>query len=775
MRLFLRRCAAFATLKFLTLLCSALAIVANVEATTLIVTTTADSGAGSLRDTIAAAGDGDTIQFDAALNGQTIILTTAELVVSKDISITGPGPNLLAVEKSPTVGRFRIFHVMPGHIVAIEGLTIRDGNDSGGGVRNDQSTLTIHNCTVFGNFDDTTGGGGGIANYGASAILTISNSTVNANRTAGGNGGGIWNNVGRVTIINSIVSQNLAPSFPLADGGGIWNNGMMEISKSTITTNHAGLLGGGILNSGTLTVTDSTVVDNLAGTNAQGSGRGGGIHSSGTLQIINSTISGNRASGKNSGLGGGLYNNGGATLEITDSTLSGNTAVEKGGGIYNFPGNGTVEIANSTLSGNSANDAGGGIYNGAIIGIGNTILNAGMSGANIFNNTGTVTSRGYNLSSDDGAGFLTGSGDQVNTNPMLGPLQNNGGPTLTHLLLTGSPAINAGDPNFSSAVLYDQRGPGYARVFSGRVDIGSLELQPTPTPTPIPTATPSPTPSPTSTPSPTPPASPTPTATPASLGNISTRLRVETGDNVLIGGFIITGNMSKKVVLRGIGPSLGGFGLSDPLADPTLELRGASGALIFQNDDWQDNSDQAAQLNALGLAPPDPKESGIVATLTPAAYTAVLAGKNNGVGVGLVEIYDTSQGTGSQLANISTRGFVRTGNNVMIGGFILGGGSNETRIVVRGIGPSLAQFGLSPVLTDPTLELRNADGALLLSNDDWQDDSASAAQLVSRNLAPQHPKESGIFALLPPGAFTAILAGKSGGTGIGLVEIYNVN
>jgi uncharacterized delta-60 repeat protein len=277
------------------------------------------------------------------------------------------------------------------------------------------------------------------------------------------------------------------------------------------------------------------------------------------------------------------------------------------------------------------------------------------------------------------------------------------------------------------------------------------------------------------TPTPTPTPTATPTATPASLGNISTRLRVETGDNVLIGGFIITGNMSKKVVLRGIGPSLGGFGLSDPLADPTLELRGTSGALIFQNDDWQDNADQAAQLNALGLAPPDQKESGIVATLTPSAYTAVLAGKNNGAGIGLVEIYDTSQGTGSQLANISTRGFVRTGNNVMIGGFILGGGSNETRVVVRGIGPSLAQFGLSPVLTDPTLELRNADGALLLSNDDWQDDSASAAQLVSRNLAPQHPKESGIFALLPPGAFTAILAGKSGGTGIGLVEIYNVN
>jgi hypothetical protein len=142
--------------------------------------------------------------------------------------------------------------------------------------------------------------------------------------------------------------------------------------------------------------------------------------------------------------------------------------------------------------------------------------------------------------------------------------------------------------------------------------------------------------------------------------------------------------------------------------------------------------------------------------------------------ISVVEIYDTNQGNGSQLANISTRGFVQTGDNVMIGGFILGAGNGNNQIVVRGIRPSLAQFGLSPVLTDPTLELRNANGALLLSNDDWQDDSASAAQLVSRNLAPQNPKESGIFSVLSPGAFTAILAGKNGATGIGLVEIYNV-
>ena len=181
---------------------------------------------------------------------------------------------------------------------------------------------------------------------------------------------------------------------------------------------------------------------------------------------------------------------------------------------------------------------------------------------------------------------------------------------------------------------------------------------------------------------------------------------------MLIGGFIITGNAPKNVAVRGIGPSLAAFGISDVLADPTLELRAANGALILQNDNWQDDPTQAAQLTALGLALQDPNESGIVATLQPgASYTAILAGKNGGTGVGLVEVYDTNQAADSQLANISTRGFVQTGNNVMIGGFILGGSNNNTGIVVRGIGPSLAQFGLSPVLADPTLELHDGNGA----------------------------------------------------------------
>jgi len=217
------------------------------------------------------------------------------------------------------------------------------------------------------------------------------------------------------------------------------------------------------------------------------------------------------------------------------------------------------------------------------------------------------------------------------------------------------------------------------------------------------------------------------------------------------------------------------LGINDALADPILELRAGNGTLLFQNDNWQDNPAHAAQLTSLGLAPQDPNESGIVATLNPGdSYTAILSGKNGGTGIGLVEIYDTDQRADSQLANISTRGFVRAGDNVMIGGFILGGNSN-TGIVIRGIGPSLGQLGLSPVLANPTLELRDSNGALLIANDNWQDDPVSASQLAFYGLAPQDPDESGIFAFLPPGAFTATLAGMNGGTGIGLVEIYNVH
>jgi len=241
---------------------------------------------------------------------------------------------------------------------------------------------------------------------------------------------------------------------------------------------------------------------------------------------------------------------------------------------------------------------------------------------------------------------------------------------------------------------------------------------------------------------------------------------------VAIGGFIVTGSEAKKVVVRGIGPSLVSGGLTDFLADPVLQLRGSDGGLLFMNDNWKDT--QRAEIEGTAYQPTDDRESVIVATLQPGSYTVILAGKNQTSGVGLVEVYDANMAQASQLANLSTRGFVQTGNNVMIGGFILGGNSANARVAVRGRGPSLSQSGLSNLLADPTLELRDGNGALLISNDNWLDDPVSAAQLTANGLALPDVKESGIYTTLSPGSYTAIVAGKNGGTGVALVEIYRL-
>jgi hypothetical protein len=409
-----------------------------------------------LRAALAAAGDGDTIQFDAALSGHTITLTSGELVIDKNITIAGPGPSLLAVSRdSNSMATFRIFHVTPGHTSTIEGLTIsgNHANPPGGGVFN-EATLTINNCRLDHNFSE-------------------------------GNGGGILNG-GTLTIRNSSVSGSAAGALPLSttgNGGGISNSGTLDISKSAIFGNEANFWGGGISNSGTVTITDCTVRGNLTGSEfVLGSGFGGGISNqdSGTLTIRNSTVSGNVSNGNSSGGGGIFSGSGNTTLVITNSTISGNFAHPKGGGILN---GGSLTVTNSTVSGNSilSPGNGGAIHNnGGMVQIGNTILQTGAPGVNIFNNAGTITSHGYNLSSDNGGGFLTAIGDQINTDPILGPLQDNGGPTFTHELLTGSPAINAGDPNFTPPPSYDQR--GYDRVVGGRIDVGSFEVQPAPGP-----------------------------------------------------------------------------------------------------------------------------------------------------------------------------------------------------------------------------------------------------------------------------------------------------
>src|SRR5437660_1779497 len=346
------------------------AVVISVHANVIMVTNTNDSGPGSLRQALADANDGDTITF--AVTG-IIGLTSGELVINRNITISGPGANLLAVSRAANAAPFRIFHVMLGRAVIIEGLTISNGsvlNTFGGGIYNFESALTVISCALAG---------------------------------------------------NSALGQQ-------GSGGGIFSNG-------------------------------------------------GGAGGAASLTITSSALSGNTAT-----TGGAIANDGSsgmANLTISNSTLSGNSAsFGGGGGVNDNTANGTasITITNSTLSENtSANIS---MFKGGMLDIGNTILKAAASGVNLeIGKLATVTSHGYNVSSDDGAGYLNGPGDQINTDPMLGPLQDNGGPTFTHALLPGSPAINAGDPNFVPPPLYDQRGPGFDRVRGDRIDIGSFEVQ----------------------------------------------------------------------------------------------------------------------------------------------------------------------------------------------------------------------------------------------------------------------------------------------------------
>jgi hypothetical protein len=226
------------------------------------------------------------------------------------------------------------------------------------------------------------------------------------------------------------------------------------------------------------------------------------------------------------------------------------------------------------------------------------------------------------------------------------------------------------------------------------------------------------------------------------------------------------------VLLRAIGPSI--TGVPGALADPVLELHRPGGLPTINNDNWRDDPAQEAAIIATGIAPTNNLESAIDATLNPGAYTAVVRGRNNSSGIALIEVYDLSPAVLAKLANISTRAFVGTADDIVIAGFILGKNSGNDRIVVRGIGPSLAALGVPNALANPTLELRDSNGAILVANNDWQDNPAQAAELTAAGLAPSSSLESGIAATLPPGLYTALLAGLDNGTGNGLVEVYDL-
>jgi hypothetical protein len=630
--------------------------VTGTNAGTLTVTNGADSGAGSFRQAIADAQENDTINFATNVRG-TIASTSGELLISKALAIQGPGADLLTIDAGNASRVFRID--AHGKTVSIFGLTCTRGQvtvsgPEGGGIRND-SNLTLTMCTV-----------------GASSL--------GADFGSDAKGGGIYNATGSLIQLVGCTLQGNSVS-----GG-------------------AGFHGG-----------------------SGGSAYGGALwNDQGAMASLqNCTISGNKATG----------GPGSCTL------FCGATGAGEGAGIYNA---GNLVVVACTIGSNSATSGGGGIWSAGNSRIGNSIV-AGNSGGVSPDASGSFVSDGFNLIGErDGSTGFTAISDQTGTiaaplDPKLGPLQNNGGPTGTRALLTGSPAIDAGiSANLSS----DQRGaarthdyPGIPNAPGGDgTDIGSFESGSITT----------------------------------RLANISTRARVGTGDSVIIGGFIITGTEPKTVIVRGIGPSVP---LPGALPDPVIEVYDSNGKFLASNDNWKDAATRQEIMDS-GLAPTNDLEAALWGVIDPGAYTVVVRDKNNTTGIGLFEVYDLDQAADSKLANISTRGFADTGDNVLIGGIIVTG-NVPANVLVRAIGPSLTSAGVSNALQDPKLDLYDSQGQIIASDDNWKD--SQQADIEATTIPPSDDRESAILQILPPGQYTATVRGVNGTSGIAVVEAYQLN
>lgn len=699
---------------------------------------------------------------------------------------------------------------------------------SGGGIYN-TGELTIIGSTVTGN--QAGNGGGGAGNVGGnggwgggiynSGTITIVTSTVSDNVSGngvggfggggnGGGGGGISGS-GAATLVNITVSGNLSGngySFQNMPGvgGGIANGGPMTISNCTISGNRTGEnsvsngLGGGIYHgSGLLTISNSTITSNWAG---------GGVYCGGTVTLRSTILDGSifgtiHSDGYNLinvQSGGTISPNPGAGPDFFGYPELGPLAANGGPTRTHLPQRNSLAIDNGhNFSADSTDQRGPGFartmdwpdatYPNAADGtdIGAVELDGmfqfKVAEQSVSESAGSVTvtvsrngasDRAVSVSYVTSNGSASAGSDYTTALGTLKWAPEDAADKSFTILITND-SVFEGDETFVVDLFTPVGGVALGTPAKQTITIQNDDVAPSPTATATATATAIPTATASGTPTATATATATPTSSQVLARNISTRAKIETGDNVMIAGFIISGTTPKKVVLRGLGPSLQDMNVVGFLADPVLELRGSNGALILGNDNWQDDGAQAAQIQAAGLAPTRSQESAILFTLVPGTYTAIVRGRNNTTGVGLVEVYDIDNSE-SQLVNISTRSFVQLQDNVMIGGFTLGGAGNSARIVVRALGPSLSSFGLSSVLQDPTLELRDANGSLLVSNDNWTDDAASAAKLTAYGLALPNPKESGIFLDdIAPGQFTAVVAGKNGGIGIALSEIYNLN
>ncbi|MEY2512083.1 MAG: hypothetical protein QOE26_2846 [Verrucomicrobiota bacterium] len=693
---------------------------------------------------------------------------------------------------------------------------------NGGGIFT-TGTATVNSSFISGNLTLNGGYGGGILNNGT---MTITDSLISGNQTlrgsalaTSGKGGGIWNAGGPITILNSTISNNSA----LSDGGGIYNDGTVFTYSTTIAGNLAANdgansgTGGGINNgSGVVNLRTTLVGQNYAGiTPSDLSGTIASQDYNLIQSIAGATITGVTAHNI-TGLDpllDSLHDNGGVTQ--TRALFAGSVAVDaiptaqctdqfgaplttdqrgaqRGNGgcdIGAYEGSISNSLYGRNLVVNGDADALAGSPTGATIGIPSWGV-AGAFTAVPYNSAGgfpnlatdmvpanhgygffaggnasgsaatqiiSVLAVGsqidtgkvaYTFSADLGGfstdgdnatvslSFRDGSGMAIGPDVLLGPVTPaNRGNKTGFLPRSANGSVPAGTRNLRVVVTMI-RSNGNAN--DGYADNISVVLTPPPT-----------------------------------LAQISTRMAVQTGENVLFGGFIVTGTQPKKVAIRAIGPSLTNFGVQGALADPTLQLFNGSQQLLDSNDNWVDSPNKQTLLDT-GLAPSNTLESAIVATLpaNSSNYTAVLRGAGSGTGIGVVEVYDLDYAANARLANISARGFVQTGDNVMFGGFIVVG-SGPQKVIVRAIGPSLTNFGVQGALSDPNLELHDGNGALLETNDNWTD-SPNKQAIIDSGIPPSDPRESAIVRILDPAPFTAIVRGSGGATGVAVVEVYSL-
>jgi CSLREA domain-containing protein len=826
---------------------------------------------------------------------QNVTLSGMTIRNGESLPIPTPTPT-----PAPTVGGGGLYIEGAGHVHLSDVIVDSNTGQNGGGIYANFSSMggsiEMDHVIVRANraIAGGVGAGGGVFAHLPSSLsqVIILDSQV-YNNSADGTGGGLYvdgNTTAQWSIQRSEIYSNTA-----ASGGGIGNFVPLALSDSRLHDNHVTSDGGAIEAFAPFAILRTTLDANSA--NRFGGGIFG-VQTGGSGQnfahIVESTLSGNFAR-----YGGAIYHDGfitpGSLLTLVNSTVSGNSVAlgsatpapspdpsAAGGGIYIYGGQ--TQLLNTTVASNRVQlrfpstyyGIGGGLYiysdanTSATFTARNSVIanNARGNGITLdtlddgFTRGGVTGELAYNLIRTTANFFITGpqGGNIVGQDPLLGPLQNNGGPTQTRALLPGSPAVDAAAPagcvdDLGAPLTTDQRGLPRPYPAGGPCDMGAFELQPvlsiddvtvtqgnSGTTSAIFTVSLSPASTQTVTvdyatadgtattadgdyqpasgrltfnpgdppktitvlvngdtmfePSETffvnlsnavnaalakgrgtgtivnnnPAPTPTPTATPTTLANISTRLRVETGDNVLIGGFIITGTQPKRIIVRAIGPSLSSF-FTGALADPVLELHGPGAFATITNDNWR--STQEAEIIATGIPPSNDLESAIVATLpaNSSAYTAIVRGVNNGTGIGLVEAYDLDRSVDSKLANISTRGLVQTGDNVLIAGTIVLGQASQ-KVIVRAIGPSLTLPGK---LADPTLELRDGNGALLRSNDNWRSDQE--AEIIATGIPPTNDLESAIVATLPANgaSYTAIVRGVNGATGVAVVEVYALN